>query len=141
MTDEEEVPGLDDDEEEIDEIVEKRDEQIGLMMVEVARVSRHYPGMLHKHTRSQRVPWKEREAQEEEITRLLLNPGFIVEDVTHVGFCVWHALARTVGMDQKLLWEKVLQDMDARRHLYATFVLGSYMELLNGLRNPNGWTT
>ena len=36
---EEEVPGLDDDEEELDEIVEKRDEQIGLMMVEVARVS------------------------------------------------------------------------------------------------------
>ena len=52
--DEEEVPGLDDDEE-LDEIAKKRGEQIGLMMVEVARVSRNHPGLLHKHSRSQRV--------------------------------------------------------------------------------------
>ena len=54
---------------------------------------------------------------------------------------MWPALARTVGMHLKVLREKVLQKMDARRHLYAPFVLGSYMELLNELRNPNGWTT
>ena len=46
-----------------------------------------------------------------------------------------------MGMVQKVLWEKVLQDMHARRHLYAPFVVCSYMELLNGLRNPDGWTT
>ena len=106
---------------------------------------RAYPARergLLPHSENRMKTWMQ--ADEQFIERLR-EMGFHVTDVPGDGFCVWHAVAKSLDGKAETLHRKVLNHMAERSGLHSQFIveynITKYKNVLDRLDTDDGWNT